>query len=69
MGHTSEVKELEKIAGSAEEAASALSVETGAIVKTLVFKAVKNEKETPVIALVSGDKRCNTKGLLLALKI
>ena len=69
MGHTSEVKELEKIAGSAEEAASALSVETGAIVKTLVFKAVKNEKETPVIALVSGDKRCNTKALLLALKI
>ena len=50
MGHTSGVKELEKIAGSAEEAASALSVKTGAIVKTLVFKVVKYENQTPVIA-------------------
>lgn len=60
-GHPHEVIALEDTARSAEEAAAALSVETGAIVKTLMF--VTGEAEDPVIALVAGDRQCDVKSL------
>ena len=60
-GHPHEVIALEDTARSAEEAAAALSVETGAIVKTLMF--VTGEAEDPVIALVAGDQQCDVKSL------
>ena len=60
-GHPHEVIALEDTARSAEEAAAALSVETGAIVKTLMF--VAGEAEDPVIALVAGDRQCDVKAL------
>ena len=50
-GHQHGVIALDDTARSAEEAAAALGVETGAIVKTLVFTA--GDPETPVIALVA----------------
>ena len=61
IGHSGQVIELEETARTAEEAASSLNVEVGAIVKTLVFKIKAEGRETPVVALVSGDRRCNTK--------
>ena len=60
ISHSGQVIELEETAGTAEEAASSLSVEVGAIVKTLIFKIKAEGRETPVVALVSGDRRCNT---------
>ena len=60
-GHRHEVVALEDTARSAEEAAAALTVETGAIVKTLMF--VTGEAEDPVIALVAGDRQCDVKAL------
>ena len=54
------VIELEETARSAVDAANSLDVEVGAIVKTLVFVVRRQNHEIPVIALVSGDKRCNT---------
>ena len=62
-GHTEDVIELEETARSAEEAAKALGVEVGAIVKTLIFKLKSEVSDTPVAALVSGDRRCSTKAL------
>jgi len=60
-GHPHEVIALENTARSAEEAAAALEVETGAIVKTLMF--VTGTAEDPVIALVAGDRQCDVKAL------
>jgi len=54
------VIELEDTARSAVDAANSLNVEVGAIVKTLVFILKSHNQSIPVIALVSGDKRCNT---------
>lgn len=48
---------------SAAEAAAALGVELGAIVKSLVF-TIGGE---PVMALVAGDRQCDTKALRDAL--
>ena len=62
-GHRHGVIALDDTARSAEEAAAALGVETGAIVKTLVFTA--GDPETPVIALVAGDRQCDVKALSL----
>ena len=62
-GSTSEVIVLAETARTAEDAASSLGSELGAIVKSLVF-AIKGQ---PVMALVAGDKRCNTKALPQAL--
>ena len=59
-GQTEDVIELEETARSAEEAAKTLSVEVGAIVKTLIFKLKSEVSDTPVAALVSGDRRCST---------
>jgi len=44
---------------SAAEAAAALGVELGAIVKSLVFTIGGD----PVMALVAGDRQCDTKAL------
>ena len=60
-GHRHGVIALDDTARSAEEAAVALGVETGAIVKTLVFTA--GDPEIPVIALVAGDRQCDLKAL------
>ena len=56
-GHPHKVIALEDTARSAEEAAAALAVETGAIVKTLMF--VVGETDDPVIGLVAGDRQCD----------
>lgn len=59
--HPHDVIALDDTARSAGEAALALGVETGAIVKTLMFMA--GSPEMPVIALVAGDRRCDVKAL------
>lgn len=58
-GSDAKVIELERSVPTAEAAAEALGTELGAIVKSLVF-TIDGE---PVIALVSGDRRCDTKAL------
>ena len=63
------VIELEEIARSAVDAANSLDVEVGAIVKTLVFVIRRQTHEIPVIALVAGDKRCNTDAFIKLLNI
>ena len=63
------VIELEETARSAVDAANSLDVEVGAIVKTLVFVVRRQNHEIPVIALVAGDKRCNTDAFIKLLDI
>ena len=60
-GHPHRVIALADTARSAQEAAAALGVEVGAIVKTLMF--VHGEDETPVIALIAGDRQCDAAAL------
>jgi prolyl-tRNA editing enzyme YbaK/EbsC (Cys-tRNA(Pro) deacylase) len=55
--------ELAATARTAEEAAAALAVPVGAIVKSLVFIVAGQ----PVLALVAGDRRCRTDALAQAL--
>lgn len=62
-GSGAEVVELAETARTAEDAARSLGVEVGAIVKSLVF-TVAGE---PVMALVSGDRRCDAGALARAL--
>ena len=50
---------LKQTARTANDAATALGCEVGAIVKSLLFKAGENF----VLCLVSGDKRCSLKKL------
>ncbi len=59
------VVELAETARSAEDAAKALGVELGAIVKSLVFVI----GEQPVMALVAGDHRCKMEDLARALAL
>jgi prolyl-tRNA editing enzyme YbaK/EbsC (Cys-tRNA(Pro) deacylase) len=54
-GHQHPVIELSDTARSAEDAAKSLGVAVGAIVKTLLFIVVTDEKQTPIVALISGD--------------
>ncbi|TVR83395.1 MAG: YbaK/EbsC family protein [Rhodospirillales bacterium] len=54
---------LAATARSAEEAARALGIDVGAIVKSLVFLV----DDRPVVALVSGDRRCREAALPSAL--
>ncbi len=61
FNHPQEVIELGETARSALDAASSLNVPVGAIVKTLIFIIKYEKKETPVVALISGDKKCDTK--------
>lgn len=58
-GSAAEVIELERTARTAEDAARALGVPTGAIVKSLVF-AIDG---APVMALIAGDRRCDVQAL------
>ena len=58
-GAVDKVVELAATARSAEDAAAAIGTELGSIVKSLVF--VIGGK--PVMALVSGDRRCVVKAL------
>ena len=53
------VIELEQTARTANDAATALGCNVGAIVKSLLFKAGKNF----ILCLVSGDKRCSLNKL------
>ena len=61
-GLTAEVVELPDSARTAAEAAAAVGVPQGAIVKSLVFRA----GGAPLLALVSGDRRAD-EGKLAAL--
>ncbi len=58
-GSRAEIIELEATARSARDAADALGVALGAIVKSLVFTI----DGAPVMALVAGDRRCAIKAL------
>jgi prolyl-tRNA editing enzyme YbaK/EbsC (Cys-tRNA(Pro) deacylase) len=58
-GSRAEVIELATTARTAEDAARSLGVEVGAIVKSLVFLI----DGAPVMALVAGDRRCDTAAL------
>ena len=62
--HQHDVIALADTARSAREAAAALGVEVGAIVKTLMF--VHGEHEAPVIALVAGDRQCDADALAVS---
>ena len=57
LGVDAGVVVLEDSARTAAEAAAAVGVEQGAIVKSLVFRAVDGGE--PVLVLVSGDNRCD----------
>ena len=56
-------------ARSALDAATSLDVPVGAIVKTLIFIIKSDEIETPVVALIAGDKKCNIEMLSKILNI
>jgi prolyl-tRNA editing enzyme YbaK/EbsC (Cys-tRNA(Pro) deacylase) len=58
-GSSAEVIELEDGVPTAEAAAAALGTELGAIVKSLVFTIDGDA----VMALIAGDRRCDTKAL------
>ncbi len=62
-GSTAEVIELNEMARSAQDAADSIGTELGSIVKSLVF-AVAGK---PVMALVAGDRQCDTKALAVVL--
>jgi prolyl-tRNA editing enzyme YbaK/EbsC (Cys-tRNA(Pro) deacylase) len=62
-GARGEVVELAATARTAEDAARALGVPVGAIVKSLVFEIAG----APVMALVAGDRRCDPAALAAAL--
>ena len=57
LGAKAEVIELSGTARSAQDAADSIGTELGSIVKTLVFSV----SGQAVVALVAGDRRCNTK--------
>jgi prolyl-tRNA editing enzyme YbaK/EbsC (Cys-tRNA(Pro) deacylase) len=62
-GSSAEVIVLSDTARTAQDAASSLDCELGAIVKSLVF-AIGGQ---PVMALVAGDRQCDIKALPAAL--
>lgn len=64
-GLTERIQELADTARTAEDAARALAVPTGAIVKSLVFLVGTQ----PVLALVAGDRRCDPAVLPAALEL
>jgi len=63
QGASASVIVLAETARTAEDAAAGLNCELGAIVKSLVFRI----GDQAVMALVAGDKRCDTKALPAAL--
>lgn len=62
-GSSADIIELEDGVPTAEAAAEALGTELGAIVKSLVFTIDGDA----VMALIAGDRRCDTKALPQAL--
>lgn len=63
LGARGEVVALSETARTAEDAAKALNCPLGAIVKSLVFVL----EGAPVMALIAGDRRCDTAALARAL--
>jgi len=63
LGAAGQVVQLAETARSAEEAAKALGVEPGAIVKSLVFVI----GDRPVMALIAGDRQCDANKLAVCL--
>ncbi len=61
QGENIEILILEQSTHTAQQAADALQCHVAQIVKSLIFKTSKSEK--PVLALVSGDKRLDSKKL------
>lgn len=64
-GSDAQVVKLEKAARSAQDAAKALNVPLGSIVKSLVFMV----GDQPVLALVAGDRKCDPNALPRALNL
>ena len=64
-GSHAEVIELAETARTAEDAARSVGAPLGAIVKSLVFAM----DDGPVMALVAGDRRCDTSALATALAL
>lgn len=64
-GLDTEVRALSETARTAQDAARSLECELGAIVKSLVFRA----GEKAVMALVAGDRTCDTDALREALDL
>ena len=62
-GSEANVIELSETARSAQDAANSIGTELGSIVKSLVFSVGGK----PVMALVAGDRQCDTKVLPAAL--
>ncbi len=58
-GSAAAIVELAETARSAEDAARSVGCELGAIVKSLVFRI----GQRPVMALVAGDRRCDSAAL------
>ncbi len=58
-GSAAQVVALAETARSAQDAAASIGCPLGAIVKSLVFTV----GETPVMALVAGDRQCDSKAL------
>ena len=56
--HPEMVIELSETAQTAQDAANALLVPVGAIVKSLLFIINNENKEIPVVTLIAGDKKC-----------
>jgi prolyl-tRNA editing enzyme YbaK/EbsC (Cys-tRNA(Pro) deacylase) len=65
LGSEAQVIELADTARSAADAAASIGTEQGSIVKSLVFMI----GDQPVMALVSGDRRCREKALPDALDL
>lgn len=63
MGCLTEIVALSDSARSAAEAAAALDVPVGAIVKSLVFAMASERGMEPVMALVAGDRQCDMPAL------
>ncbi|MFA7431510.1 MAG: YbaK/EbsC family protein [Rhodospirillaceae bacterium] len=59
VGSAAAVIELAHSARTAQDAANALGTELGSIVKSLVFVI----GDTPVMALIAGDRQCNADAL------
>lgn len=64
-GHEPAVRRFELTTETAESSAGALGVETARIVKSLIFSA----EGTPVVALIPGNCRADTKAVAAALGV
>jgi prolyl-tRNA editing enzyme YbaK/EbsC (Cys-tRNA(Pro) deacylase) len=64
-GSTAEIIVLDETARTAQDAADSIGCALGAIVKSLVFRV----GDAPVMALVAGDRRCDTTALPVLLNL